>query len=716
MVSHPLSAPRARHPSRTILLAGASILAVSAASILTVSAAVAQDTPSGAETIVLDTVVLTATTDASVQAEGYVAGQTQAATKSNTPVAETQQSVSVVTVDQIEDQGATTLGQALSYTAGVVGEPFGADPRFDSPTIRGFEARGSQYVNGLRQIRYMGAPAYETYGLQQVELLRGPSSSLYGAGSPAGIINQVQKRAQDFEITEAGAGLDSNSSKTLFFDINRPVSDQLSWRLTGVARDNQTQIDELTNKRGYLAGALRWRPDDQTTIDVIASHTADSPISPPGVPYALTLTQSGKTLRDLYAGEPGWDDSDREMTNFGVEISRELDNGWTLQQGFRAEKFTWDYTGHYVSGLTDDGTAITRGANAQSEDTFGLSLDTRLAGEVTTGAAIHKLLVGLDIRQYDADTRTDFLRQTPLNWSDPAYGTAPGEAWYIAESDLKLRQIGIYAQDEIELGNWRGSIALRHDRTRQWGEAGNNFTGISDQDQKDSATTGRLGLGYQFATGVMPYVSYSTSFDPEIGVDHDGNLLKPTTGKQWELGVKYQPDAFDGLITASVYDLRQENLTRRVVEDGVPGNRQIGEVKSRGFELEATAALTERWNLRGGYAWNETEQIGGDNDGNEMPNAPQHLANLWLDHDFGNGARVGGGLRHIGQRYGDAANQYDLDSVTLLDLGASYETEKLTASLNVSNLTDEVYLANCGSFGCYYGEGRTISAKVSTRW
>lgn len=680
------------------------------ASLLAASAAQAQDSAT------LDTVVLTATTDASVQADGYVGTQTQASTKSDTPVAEQQQAVSVVTVQQIQDQGATTLGQALSYTAGVVGEPFGADPRFDSPTIRGFEARGSQYVNGLRQLRAFGAPAYETYGLQQVEVLRGPSSSLYGAGSPAGIINQVQKRAQDFAISEAGVGFDSNRGKELFFDINRPVSDSLSWRLTGIGRDIHEQIDELKNERGYLAGALRWKPDDATTIDVIASHTADAPISPPGVPYALTQIADGKDLRDFYAGEEGWDDSKRRMTNFGVEVSRELAGGWTLQQGFRVEKFDWDYTGHYVSGLTPDGAAITRGASRQDEKSFGFSLDTRLAGEATTGAAVHKLLFGLDIRQYDGKAKTEFMNQSPLAWPTPVRGATPGDAWYVADSDLTLRQIGLYAQDEIEMGNWRGSLALRHDWTRQWGTAGNNFSGISAQDQSDQATTGRLGLGYQFAGGVMPYVSYSTSFDPEIGADSKGKPLKPTTGKQWEVGVKYQPEGFDGLITAAVYDLRQENVTRRGTSGGVPDYRQIGKVKSRGAEIEATAALNARWDLRASYAWNRTEQVGGDDDGKEMPNAPQHLAGLWLDHDFGNGARIGGGLRHIGERYGDLANAYKMDAVTLLDIGAGYETEKLSASLNISNLTDEVYVANCGAFGCYYGEGRTITAKVSTRW
>ena len=691
---------------RPLGLAGASLLALSTAPVL------AQDAQNP---ILLDEIVLTATSDASVQADGYVGTQAQVATKSNTPVAETQQSISVVTSQQIEDQGAQNLGQALNYTAGVLGQPFGADPRFDAPTVRGFNAERSQYVNGLRQLRDQGGPAYETYGLQQVEVLKGPNSSLYGAGSPAGIINQVQKRAQDRDFSEVGAGVDSFGSAQTFFDVNRVAGPALSWRLTGILRDSRTQIEDLTNERGYLAGALRYAPDDATTVDVIASYTKDSPISPPGVPFALTQSGDGEALRERYYGEPGFDDSDREMANLGLEISHQLDNGWTLSQGFRVERFDWTYTGHYVSGLTPDGQSVTRGANLQDESTTGVNLDTRLSNRVTTGSVTHDLLLGLDIRQYDADTTTRFFTGQPIDASNPVYGGLPdATAWYTSISDVTLKQVGLYAQDEITVGNWRGSLAIRHDWTEQTGTECTNFASESTVDQSDNATTGRVGLGYVMANGVMPYASYSTSFDPTIGTDTTtGETLKPTEGKQWEVGIKYQPAGFDGLFSAAVYDLTQENLVRNL---GQGQTRQVGKVRSKGLELEATAALNASWDLRASYAFNETEQKTGPEDGLEMPNAPRHLASLWLDHDFGNGLRAGGGIRHIGERKGDFANSFDLDSVTLVDLAATYTRGNVEASLALNNLTDEVYLANCGSFGCYYGEGRSVAAKVAYTW
>ena len=691
---------------KQLLLAGVSTLALSASTV------VAQGVD---DSLSLGQIVITATTDTSAQQDGYVASYAQAATKSDTPLAETQQSISVVTAQQIEDQNAQTLGQALNYTPGVLGEPFGADPRFDSPTIRGFEARSSQYVNGLRQLRYLGAPAFETYAMQQIEVLKGPSSSLYGAGSPSGIINQVQKRAQADDFNEVGFGYESNDAKKLFFDVNRAPTETLSWRLTGIARDSKTQISDLTNERGYLGAALRYTPDALTTVDVIASYTKDAPISPPGVPFALTQQANGDDLRDTYFGEPSYDDSDRELSNIGVEFSLELDNGWTLSQGFRAERFDWEYTGHYVTGLSPDGLSVTRGANYQLESTSGLNLDTRLSNSLTFGASTHDVLIGVDLRKFDAETTTEFLYGQDIDWQNPVYGAQPTQpAWYTATSDITLKQIGLYAQDEISLGNWRGSLALRHDWTEQTGTEFTNFVGASEINQSDTALTGRAGLSYIMANGVMPYVSYSTSFDPEIGIDDTtGDTLKPTEGKQWEVGVKYQPTTFDALFTAAIYNLEQENLTRNL---GQGVTRQVGKVKSKGLELGATAELVEGWAIRASYAYNETEQVGGVDDGLEMPNAPKHLASFWIDHDFQNGYRVGGGVRHIGSRKGDFANTFDLDSVTLIDLGATYTRDNVELSVNLGNLTDEVYLANCGSFGCYYGEGRTLSANLSYKW
>jgi iron complex outermembrane receptor protein len=689
--------------TRIALFAGASLLALHAA-------AFAQD----AATTQLNEIVVSGQGDPTAPIEGYVAKAAAAGTKTATPVLETQRSVSVVTRDEIEDRGAQTLGQALSTTAGLVGEPYGGDPRFDSPVLRGFDMRNAQYLNGLRLMRSSGAPSYDIYGLERVEVLKGPASSLYGSGTPAGVINMVQKHAQFKDAYEAGTGFSLDGDKEVFLDANKVFSDTLATRFTGKLSDTEEDIDELTNKRGYLGLATRWSPSDATTVDFLGSYQKDSPITPAGIPFGLTGQGNDDSLRDLYIGDPSVDTSDRRMTNIGYELHHEFDSGWALDQSARYQKFDWDYAGFYVSDYTAPST-VERGVIFQDEDTWTANLDTRFSGEVETGAIDHKLLFGLDLRKYGDNTTTEFASASDLDITSPTSATVAAP-FYTKTDDLTLEQVGIYAQDELSFDKWRATLGIRHDWTDQQGTSGTTVI-----DQQDSATTGNVGLSYLFDSGFAPYVSYATSFDPVIGTDIDTNTLKPTTGEQWEVGLKYQPTSFDGLFSIALYDLTQDNVSVTVTEGGVSGIRQIGQVKSRGVEIEGAAEIAMGWSVKAAYSYNDAEQVG-TNDGKMPANMPRHSGSLWLNYDFAEdtalaGLSVAGGIRYIGERYGDNANAYELDSVALVDLAAKYKvTEKATLAVNLNNLTDETYVANCGSFGCYYGSGRSVMGTLTVRW
>ncbi len=699
---------------RITLATGASVLALT-------SAAQAQST---ADLYDLGTLVLEgAPVDPSDPVPGYVAATAQTATKTGTPVLETQQAISVITGEQIEDQGATTLGDTLGYTAGLTAQPFGTDPRFDAPTIRGFNGADAQYLNGLRILRDFGAPSFEIYALERIEVLKGPASVLYGAGIPGGVINQVQKRAQFLSFGELGVGVGDPKATEGFVDYNHAFSERFAARVTTVARDSEEDVEDLTNTRQYLGLATRWDMTDATTLQFLGSWQKDTPLTPAGVPFDLIGDADDEDLREFYAGDRRDDDSDRRTVNLGFELSHEFNETWGLDVNFRHQKFDWDYTGFYVNNAVADGDTITRGGNYQFEDSFTNNLDVRLRGSAQTGAVAHDLLFGLDLRRYGVTNRTDFLYADPISFSNPSYDGANLSApWYTAIDDLTLEQVGVYAQDEISVGRWRGSLALRHDWAEQTGTTFTNFAGTSEADQSDQATTGRAGLSYVFDNGVAPYLSYATSFDPEVGSTIDGSALEPTTGKQWELGVKWQPLGFDGFFSAALFDLRQENLSASVTENGITGTRQIGEVRSRGLELEGTADLANGWNVRGQYTWNDTEQTKGDNEGNKMANAPEHNASLWLNYGFATGSaldglQLGGGVRYVGERYGDAGNLYEMEDVTLVDLQASYAINAdMDLSVNVSNLADKAYVANCGSFGCYYGDGRTVQARLTYKW
>lgn len=659
--------------------------------------------------------------------DGYVAKSSATASKTGTPLIETQQSISVVTRDEIEAQSAQTLGEALGYTPGVVSQPFGADPRFDSPIIRGFDGRQSQFLNGLRLMRTSGAPAIEIYGLERVEVLRGPASVMYGQANPGGMINMVSKRPKFEEFGEVGAQIGSYDYYGGFFDFGGPIggNDELAYRLTGMGRLADAQTDEIDNDRYLIAPSLTWKPTDDTTLTVLASVQHDNPGTPSGLPPQFTLDAGDYRLpRDFFVGDRSFDESDRTLTNLGYEFEHRFNETWTFRQNARFSHFDWEYQALGMSslGLDTDGRTLRRNATFQDELLKTVNIDNNLQADLATGPIDHKLLFGLDYRYFDNDVSTNFWQATPLDMYDPVYGSVDLIS-HTLDTHVKSRltQVGIYVQDELSYDNWRATLGLRQDWASSNGTSLNNLTGVSRSlDQDDHKLTGRAGLSYLFDNGIAPYISYSTSFEPVVGAGRAGNALKPTTGEQVEAGIKYQPTGWNAFFTAAVYDLRQKNVSRTV--DGFP--EQIGEVKVQGVELEGVVSLLEGLDLHAAYTYTKTE-IGADiddgNNGNRVENVPENAASLWLNYTFQEGTAldglsVGGGIRYIGQRFGNAANTFDLSSVTLVDAAVSYRKNGYKASLNFQNIADEDYVASCSSFGCYYGNGRTVMGKIAYTW
>ncbi|UHS64420.1 TonB-dependent siderophore receptor (plasmid) [Agrobacterium vaccinii] len=655
--------------------------------------------------------------------DGYVAKTSATASKTGTPILETQQSISVVTRDQIEAQAAQTLGEALNYSAGVVGQPFGSDPRFDSPIVRGFDGRQLQYLNSLKLMRTAGAPTVEIYGLERVDVLRGPASVMYGQGNPGGIINQVSKRPQFENFGEVGTQIGSYDNYGGFFDLGGviPDHDEFAYRLTGLAKTSGAQTDYLDNDRYFIAPALTWKPDDDTSLTILTSIQHDNPSTPSGLPPQYVLGNSNfKLPRDFFVGDKNFDDSSRTLTNFGYEFEHRFNEVWAFRQNFRYTDFDWEYQalGMGSAGLGADGRTLARTATFQDENLKTFNIDNNLTAEFSTAAVDHKVLFGFDYRYFDNDVRTRFFRATPLDVLDPIYGGPIGLLAPTLNTTVKsdLSQIGVYVQDELAYDSWRATLGLRQDWASTRGSTTNGLTGVSRSlDQDDQKLTGRAGLSYLFDGGIAPYVSYATSFDPiasSAGAD-----FKPSEGQQWEAGIKYQPENWNGLLSAAVFDLNQTNVLRTV--NGV--TEQIGEVQVRGVELEGVVSLIEGLDLRAAYTYTDARIGAGADDGNRVENVPRNATSLWINYRFQedtilNGVGIGGGVRYVGQRFGNSANTFDLDGVTLFDVALTYQRDNFKGSLNFQNIGDEKYVASCSTFGCYYGDGRTVIGKLSYTW
>ncbi|MDH0871989.1 MULTISPECIES: TonB-dependent siderophore receptor [Agrobacterium] len=702
----------------SILAGGCAAIAYVA--FLAPASALAQD----AGTTVLQTITVDGAKnqDPKAPVKGYVAKTSASATKTGRSLIETPQSVSVITRDQMDAQDVRNLGEALNYVPGVVAQPFGADPRFDAPRIRGFQGNQLQFLNGLRLMRTAGAPSFEVYGLERVEVIRGPASVLYGQGNPSGLINLSSKRPTFERFGEVGAQIGSFDYYQSMFDIGGPVadSDSFAYRLTGLARNAHAQTDNLQNDRYFIAPALTWQPDEDTKLTVLASYQHDNPSSPSGLPPALTYFRPGNMLdRSFYVGDPSFDTSNRKFTNIGYEFEHRFDETFTFRQNARYSNFDWSYRALGMSSTSGGmiGNLIRRNATFQDELLNTFNIDNSLQADFSTGPIDHTLLVGLDYRYFDNNVKTEFWAATPLNPVNPVYGGPISLTARTLYADVKtdISQIGLYAQDEMAIENWRITAGLRQD----WAStSGTTFNGTTYRtlDKDDHKLTGRVGVSYLFDGGIAPYVSYATSFEP-VPQPAVGDAPKPTTGEQWEAGVKYQPEGFDGFFSAAIYDLKQKNVTTTV--GGV--TQQMDEAHVKGLELEGVASLVDGLDLRAAYTYMDSEVSGRVNNGNELDSTPRHAASLWLDYTFPEdtaleGFGIGGGVRYVGKRYGDAANTFEMKGLALLDLGVHYEKNGYRASLMVQNLTDKEYISSCSTFGCYYGDGRTVMGKLTYRW
>lgn len=708
---------------RSFLLLGASVGALVAS-----GAALAQQAAPAIELEQVN-VQTTATRESPTgPVQGYVARQTLTGSKTDTPILEVPQSISVVTRDQMDARAVQNVGQALDYSAGVLGQPFGGDPRFDAPIIRGFSAANSQYLNGLKLMREQGTPAIETYGLERIDVLRGPASVLYGQGNPGGLINMISKRPvwEPFAEIQGQAGSFDRYSGA--FDLGGALSPgaSVAYRLTGLVRQGGTQTDYVDDDRYFFAPALTWKPSDDTSFTILANIQNDKAGTPVGLPPQYTVGPPARNLlsRSLFLGDPSFNNSDRTMSSAGYEFEHKFNDNWQVRQNARYLKMDWDYDSLYFTALNPTNPLVAgRGTSVNNEDQDTITIDTQVQGDFTTGALSHTLLLGLDYRRFNQNNMTQFGSAPSINIFAPTYNMfIANNPTYISQVDGVLSQAGIYAQDQMKLGNWMLTVGLRQDWAYTDSSTFSTF-GNTVQDQDDQALTGRVGLTYLFENGIAPYFSYSTSFEPVIGnmpTALGGAPFQPSHGEQYELGVKYQPVGWNGFFTAAVYDIKQSNVLSSELINGISLQTQNGEVEVKGVELSATASLAEGLNLIANYTYMNAEITQGLNAGNKPANVPENAANLWLDYTLKSGQFAGfgggGGVRYVGDRYALDDNSILLDADTLFDAAIHYERGAFKAQINVNNIFDETYVASCGFFGCFYGDGRTVVATVTYKW
>lgn len=691
------------------------------------------------EATTLDTVVL----DGSGDATGPVGDQTNPATTTGSKIAakitEIPQSVSVIGSETIAAGNINKVDAALSYSAGVQAQPYGYDSDTNWFFVRGFSGTSTgAFVDGLPSYSYgFGGFYLDPAGLERIEVLRGPASALYGAANPGGIINMVSKRPTGETGGTDTMGVDSSGRVWLETDRQGVTATDLAWRFVAKAERTDDMGVFEDGSRLFLAPSVRFALDSGTEIMLAATYTKidEDHVGGGWLPYVGTVVDApfGRIDRDFNTSEPGYDWYKRDQLTVSSEISHQFDNGWRLVNNSRLGWSDVDESSLYAYGYlgfsptpTDDDFTLSRIFFQHQTETRTALNDLRFENTFQTGGAEHRFMAGFDAKWFEMDQVQASVAwpdsATGLSVTNPVYGGVQPATTPYLDNVVTQTQFGLYAQDQIRWGDgWIATVNLRHDIARTE-VSDDRTTGAEGSDRKDGETAWRLGLAKELGNGITAYGSASTYFNPQVVTTSAGNAVGPETGHQAEIGVKWAPTN-GTLVTFAAFDMTRENISQSMWTGAGYDYFQLGEVRSRGLELEAQHNFGNGLTVSASAT---TMDITIEDDidttiiGNRPYIAVEQMATLKADYAVASapGLTLSGGVRFMGSSWADNANTLKVPSVTLLDAGASYEfADGWKANLAITNLTDEVYVASCqNATGCYYGEERRASLALARKF
>ena len=647
--------------------------------------------------------------------------QSSTATKTDTQLLEVPQSVSVVTRERMDRQNVQSVTEALRYVPGVKTETYGVDPKgYDWIYIRGFNAlTTNDYRDGLRQLN--NSYSYfrtEPYALERIDIVRGPSSTLFGLGDAGGIVNRISKLPSAQGVHEVEVELGNFNRRQAQFDMSDKIDDDghYLYRMIGVVRDSDTQFHyhdgpDVEDNRVYLAPSLTWLPNSDTSLTVRADYLRDTS----GGTVAV-LTKPGGKVTDTLLGDYSFNHFRQEQFTVGYELSHQFNDTFQLRQNVRYGQTDTVLNNLLPGAVNFDAGTVSRNAIRFDEHMNAFNIDNQLQADFSTASITHRLLTGLDYSRLEGNAKRFGAVAPTFNIYNPVYGLNIADPNYaLNDNDQTTAQLGVYMQDQISLTpKWLLTLGGRHDEISL--RTQNNLTeSTSWLDQ--GAWTGRAGLTYLADNGLAPYISYAESFVPNSGTDSQNRTFDPSKAHQYEVGVKYQPDA-SLLLTLAAFDITKSNvLTNEIVNSVVTGYQVAsGEVRSRGVETEATMKLTQNLDLLASYTYTETEITASNNGdrGKQQANVPKHMASTWLNYSFHQGVLDGlllsTGVRYVGSMYGDNANTVPVKNFALIDAGAKYQVNQhVSVGFNIQNLLNHDYVGTCDEdTSCYPGQERTF--------
>lgn len=654
---------------------------------------------------------------------------TNSATKSAVAESKTPQVINTISSKEITQRHANSVNEILRYAPGISTEVRGSTSYMSEYKIRGFTV-DNEFYNGLQlpyNVNGNTKARIDPLLIENVDILKGPSSVLYGNGSPGGLVNIQGKKPQTEQRTEVGFNTGTRNLKEGYLDsTGRILDSDWSYRLLGKAREGDDQPHTTRYEDYLVAPSVTWQPDNKTrlTFDALAQNT---PSLTPSNPLPLSYLRSSYAGRRDFAGDK-WSGFEQRQWMVGYSFEHEFDSGWGIAQKARYFDIDTHQRSAYSTGNAGNANVyeLNRFAYTTDEDLHSFNIDNQVTKTFALGDWQHHLLAGFDYQKLNSHYNYRYASTTPgIDMLHPDYSqiTSDNLGLYTAQKNrLSYNQKGYYFQDQVEFGGLNILGSIRYD---EYQSATTDY--LNDQQKawiSQDRVTKRLGALYAFENGLSPFISYSEGFLP---VSPRGNLtaqdVKPTTSKQVEGGVKYLLAEYATTFTASVFNIRQKNV---VSADPSWNYRQTGEIESKGAELSVVSRPTDNINLIANYAY--THAINTEDEtyeGKRPTQVPENAFNLWGDYTFDSsllsGITLGAGVRYTGpMEISPANNEGKLGGTTQYDMAISYDMSALDSSLNglmlkasAQNLTNKETFSCYDSTNCWIGRDRTVQVGAS---
>ncbi len=663
------------------------------------AAQTATEEQSAGATIILPELAVTAAGErGDGPVDDYRATRSVSATRTDTPIREIPQSISVVPRAVLEDTAAVRVDAALDYVGGVArGNNFGGQTLYEY-NVRGF-ATGEYYRNGFPMNRgYQGSP--DTAAIERLEVLRGPASLLYGRGDPGGTLNIVTKQPVAENSAVLGGLFGSHGLWRGTIDTTGALraDGSISYRLNGAAEGGGSFRGHVESSRQYLAPAFTWQVSPDTTFTLEGEFLHNERTFDRGV--VAYGNRPGVVPRDRFLGEPEVGNI-RNTSGLGqLRFDHRINNDWSLRGGAQYFGGTLDGRAVEPSSLLADGRTLRRELRQRDFAWNDLNIQLNLVGRFTTGPVGHTLLAGIEYERYH--NREILRRSNPgvspfaIDILGPVYSQRLPALTRRTDTLENSNTYAAYLQDQISLTNRLKLVAgIRVEHFDQ--DFAQRNTGTASP-QAQTAATPRVGLIYELTSNVSTYASYAQSFRPNRGGDISGRSFSPEKGEAYEVGAKF--DLFSDRLsaTAALFHITKENVLTANPAD-TTYSIAAGEVRSRGFDLTLAGNPMPGWRVIGGYAYIDAEVTRDATlrPGTRLLNVPRHSASLLNVYEFQagtlEGLGVGSGINLVGSRAGDTVGStFRLPAYATVDLLAYYKIgDRVRLNLNVNNLLDRTY-------------------------